>query len=248
MKHDAVGTAVGHRRVPHSHPGVKPVAVHANPSKQQHTSLHRRKSGQHVQLLSDTDSAMQASSSQGRTIPFTRTGSRHQPAAQSASTAVICGQFFPTDCLEQPSQAPQDSGDSESSQTSWRGPKGSTRQAHVSSSGIQAVSRSSGAAGQGGMAAAVNSPSTSASCQGPPGFANPSSDGRTVVVNGFRKGMAGPEARQKAMDMCMLYGQVSACWLRKGKSSCWFVIAQFAEVIAVAFCKGPVYMPDTFSV
>ena len=222
------------RRVPHSHPGVKPVPIQANPNQRQRTPSHHRRSMQNSQLASDADSAMQTLPKQGRTVPLKRSGSRHQPATQSASS--MTGQLLPSYSLEQPSQAPQDSGDSEATQSIWRGPWGSTRQPLVSSSGNPAANQPSGAVGADRGGAADSSPSTSATSTSHPaplGFANPTSDGRTVVVTGFRKGMAGPEAKQMALDMCAQFGGISACWLRKGKSSCWFVIVHFTEVIPV---------------
>jgi len=55
--------------------------------------------------------------------------------------------------------------------------------------------------------------------------------------------MAGPEAKQRAMDMCAQFGGVSACWLRKGKSSCWFVIVRFTEVIPFSLKSARLMRP-----
>jgi len=111
----------------------------------------------------------------------------------------------------------------------------------MSSLGNPAVNQPAGAVGADRGRAAVSSPSTSAtstSHPAPMGFANPTSDGRTVVVTGFRKGMAGPEAKQMALGLCAQFGGISACWLRKGKSSCWFVIVHFTEVIPVSLISA----------
>ncbi|KAL0031516.1 hypothetical protein WJX77_004620 [Trebouxia sp. C0004] len=236
------GTPPVPRRVPHSHPGVKPVPIQANPNPGQRTPSHRR-SMQNSQLASDADSAIQTSLKHGRTVPLKRSGLRHQPATQSASR--VTGQLLPTDSLEQPIQAPQDSGDFEASQSTQQGPWGSTRQPFMSSLGNPAANQPSGAVGPNRGGAADSSPSTSATSTSHPaplGFANPTSDGRTVVVTGFRKGMAGPEVKQRAMDMCAQCGGISACWLRKGKNSCWFVIVRFTESAAaqtaVDECSG----------
>ncbi|DBB10751.1 TPA: hypothetical protein ACH3X3_007239 [Trebouxia sp. C0006] len=237
------GAPTAPRRVPHSHPGVKPVPIQANPNQRQRTPSHHRRSMQNGQLASDADSAMQTLPKQGQTVPLQRSGSRHQRATQSASN--MTGQLLPSDSVEQPSQAPQDSGDSEATQSTQRGPQGSTWQPLMSSLGNPAVNQPAGAVGADRGRAAVSSPSTSAtstSHPAPMGFANPTSDGRTVVVTGFRKGMAGPEAKQMALGLCAQFGGISACWLRKGKSSCWFVIVHFTEAAAaqtaVDECSG----------
>ena len=227
------GAPTAPRRVPHSHPGVKPVPIQANPNQRQcqRTPSHHRRSMQNSQLASDADSAMQTLPKQGQTV--LRKSSK--PATQSASN--MTGRLLPSDSVEQPSQAPQDSGDSEATQSTQRGPQGSTWQLLMSLLGNPAVNQPAGAVGADRGRAAVSSPSTSAtsiSHPAPMGFANPTSDGRTVVVTGFRKGMAGPEAKQMALDLCAQFGGISACWLRKGKSSCWFVIVHFTEVIPVS--------------
>ena len=230
----ASGTPTVPRRVPHSHPGVKPIPIQANPNQCQRTPSHHRRSMQNSQLASDADSAMQTSSKQGRTVPLKCTTQTHQPATQSASS--MTGQLLPSDSLEQLSQAPQDLGNSEATQSTQRGPQGFTWQPLMSSLGNPAVNQPAGAVRADRGGAADSSPSTSANGTNHPaplGFANPTSDGRTVVVTGFRKGMAGPEAKQMALDMCAQFGGISACWLRKGKSSCWFVIVHFTEVIPV---------------
>lgn len=214
----AAGTLVMHRRVPHSHPGVKPITIQAIPNRCHCTPTHQQRLTTPGQPASDTDSAMQAPSNQGRTLPLTRSGT------------FVKGQPLQNDSREQPSQAPQDSGDSDPSRPPRRRPRGSTRQPNLSLSGA-AQSLSAGGHGAG------HSPSTSATSsayQGIPDGANPASDGRTVVVSGIRKGMPGPEARQGVMELCAQHGEVTACWLRKGKSSSWFGIAQFAEVILSA--------------
>lgn len=235
------GTPTVPRRIPHSHPGLKPVPLQANPNQRQRTPSHHRRSMQNSQLASDADSAKQTLPKQGRTAP--RSGSRHQPATQSASS--MTGQLPPSDSPEQPSQAPRDSGDSEATQSTQRGPQGSTWQPLMSLLGSPAVNQPAGAVGADRGGAADGSPSTSATSTSHPaplGFPNPTSDGRTVVVTGFRKGMAGPEAKQMALDMCAQFGGISACWLRKGKSSCWFVIIHFTEITtaqrAVDECSG----------
>lgn len=180
----------------------------------------------HAQAASDADSAMQASSSQGRTVALTRFRSKQQPAAQSSSDTA--GQ---ADLMEQPSQAPQDSTDSEPTQPIRRRHRGSAKQLCMSSLGSPAAAQHSGTAGQDQREATDRSTcATNMSHQAPPGFASPVSDGRTVVVTGFNKGMAGPEARQRAVDLCSQHGEIAACWLRKGKSSCWFIIVQYTEV------------------
>ncbi|DBB10750.1 TPA: hypothetical protein ACH3X3_007239 [Trebouxia sp. C0006] len=233
------GAPTAPRRVPHSHPGVKPVPIQANPNQRQRTPSHHRRSMQNGQLASDADSAMQTLPKQGQTVPLQRSGSRHQRATQSASN--MTGQLLPSDSVEQPSQAPQDSGDSEATQSTQRGPQGSTWQPLMSSLGNPAVNQPAGAVGADRGRAAVSSPSTSAtstSHPAPMGFANPTSDGRTVVVTGFRKGMAGPEAKQMALGLCAQFGGISACWLRKGKSSCWFVIVHFTEVVPVSLISA----------
>ncbi len=238
------GTPTVPRRVPHSHPGVKPVPIQANPNQRQRTPSHHRRSMQNSQLASDADSAMQTSSKPGRTVPLERYGLRHQPSTQPASS--VTGQLLPTDSLEQPSQAPQDSGDTEPTQSTQQGPRGSTRQPLMASLGNPAAYQPSGAVGADRGGVADSSPSTSATSTSHPaplGFANPTSDGRTVVVTGFRKGMAGPEAKQRAMDMCAQFGGVSACWLRKGKSSCWFVIVRFTEVIPFSLKSARLMRP-----
>ena len=236
------GTPTVPRRIPHSHPGLKPVPLQANPNQRQRTPSHHRRSMQNSQLASDADSAKQTLPKQGRTAP--RSGSRHQPATQSASS--MTGQLPPSDSPEQPSQAPQDSGDSEATQSTQRGPQGSTWQPLMSLLGSPAVNQPAGAVGADRGGAADGSPSTSATSTSHPaplGFPNPTSDGRTVVVTGFRKGMAGPEAKQMALDMCAQFGGISACWLRKGKSSCWFVIIHFTEVIPVLFKSACLMRP-----
>ena len=182
----------------------------------------------HAQAASDADSAMQASSTQGRTVALTRFRSKQPPAAHSSSNTA--GQ---ADLMEQPSQAPQDSTDSEPTQPIRRRHRGSAKQLCMSSLGNPAAALHSGAAGQDQCEAIGRSPSTcttNMSHQAPPGFASPASDGRTVVVTGFNKGLAGPEARQRAVDLCSQHGETTACWLRKGKSSCWFIIVQYTEV------------------
>ena len=254
-----------HRRVPHSHPGVKPVPPHPQsvPTRHQATPSHQRKSKTHAH--SDTDSAMQPGLRAGRTLAVTRPPPKRSatsrlssqsagqsttpPAALSvakseaqsgaesgqgkAQSALQSGSMFPesqAESLEQPSKAPQDSGDSDPSLPSSRAPKGS-RQPHTApvhqSSASQSATRTLVTFGHSRQ---QDGAGTSASPGYPPGFANPSSNGRTVVINGFRKGMAGPEARQQTLDLCAYFGEVSCCWLRKGKSSCWFTIVQFVEV------------------
>lgn len=144
--------------------------------------------------------------------------------------------------LEQPSKAPQDSGDSGPLQPLREGPRASRHpltapmgQPPASQSASQSATQPVVIMGQ---YRRHGSPSTSAYSGQPSGFANPSSDGRTVVVSGFRKGAAGPQARQQTLDMCGQFGDVSCCWLRKGKSSCWFTIVQFAEVSSrVLLCE-----------
>lgn len=173
-----------------------------------------------------------------------------RPAAQSdAQSAVQSGAYCEAQswsdlpeqqhqaaALEQPSKAPQDSGESDPLQPTRRAPRtfrhplsASLRQPSAS----QSAASQPAAAGQAfitGQGRRHGSPSTSAHSGQPPGFANPSSDGRTVVVSGFRKGSGGPQAKQQTLDMCAEFGEVSCCWLRKGKSSCWFTIVRFAEV------------------
>lgn len=136
--------------------------------------------------------------------------------------------------LEQPRKAPQDSGDSDPPQPLRKGPRASKHpltvpvgQPPASQSAFQSATPPVVIIGQ---RRRHGSPSTSSYSGQPSGFANPSSDGRTVVVSGFKKGAAGPQARQQTLDMCAQFGDVSCCWLRKGKSSCWFTIVQFAQV------------------
>lgn len=68
--------------------------------------------------------------------------------------------------------------------------------------------------------------------------ASPCSNGRSVVINGFKKGMPGFEAKERALAACKHFGAVSLTWLRKGKTGCWFVIAQFEKVsLAKSVCN-----------
>ena len=60
--------------------------------------------------------------------------------------------------------------------------------------------------------------------------ANPCSDGRSVVISGFKKGTPGFEAKERALAVCKPLGAVTASWVRKGRTGCWFVIIQFEEV------------------
>ena len=60
--------------------------------------------------------------------------------------------------------------------------------------------------------------------------ANPCSDGRSVVISGFKKGTPGFEAKERALVVCKPLGPVTASWVRKGRTGCWFVIIQFEEV------------------
>ena len=172
------------------------------------------------------ESEAQADAESGQDKPLSKAQSALQSGLQS-------GSMFPesqAESLEQPSQAPQDSGESDPPQAPSRASRGS-RQPHM-------VSLRQSSASQSATRQLVTSrhnrrqdgASTSASPEYPPGLANPNSNGRTVVVSGFKKGMAGPEARQQTLDLCAQFGEVSCCWLRKGKSSCWFTIVQFAEV------------------
>ena len=131
---------------------------------------------------------------------------------------------------EQLSQAPQDSGESDAPQhlqSATRFPPQSHKAAFRHLSPPSSALRHSVNSGR---QRRYGSPRTEAPAGCQFGSANPSSDGRTVVVNGFTKGVSGTEARQQALDACAPFGQVSYCWLRKGKSSCWFSIVQFAEV------------------
>ena len=264
-----VGTPASHRRVPHSHPGVKPIGMGPQlaPTQYQATSSHHCRS--HTSASSGTDQAMQAPSQPGRTIAITHTKNQSaaawptsystaqpteclaRPAAvqSEAQSGVQSGTQFEAQSwsdlpeqqrqaasLEQPSKAPQDSGDSDPPQPTRRAPRAFRQPPTMSSrrpSASQSAASQPAAAGQAFFTVQGRrhgSPSTSAYSGHPPVFANPSSDGRTVVVSGFRKGSAGPQAKQQTMDMCAEYGDVSCCWLRKGKSSCWFTILQFAEV------------------
>ena len=269
--HANAGTPALHRRVPHSHPGVKPIAIATQPqlapTQYRASPSHHHRS--HTSASSGTDQAMQTPSQPGRTTAMTHTKkqsaaawptshSAAQPTERSArpasaqceaqsdaqsgtqceaqSWADLPEQQHQAACPEQPSKAPQDSGDSDPPQPTRRAPR-AYRHPPTSSSRQTSASQSAAsqptAAGQAffsGQGRRHGSPSTSANSGQPPGFANPSSDGRTVVVSGFRKGSAGPQAKQQTLDMCALFGDVSCCWLRKGKSSCWFTIVQFAEV------------------
>lgn len=60
--------------------------------------------------------------------------------------------------------------------------------------------------------------------------ANPCSDGRSIVISGFKRGIAGFEAKERALAACKPFGAVGSSWVRKGRTGCWFVIAQFDEV------------------
>ena len=152
---------------------------------------------------------------------------------------------------EQPSQAPQDSDDLKPPEQQSRRRKGFSKQPMLSWTAQHSVGVGQQAAspmqGQGITASnGLSSLSSAAASRGAasdgrtaasPGFLGPASDGRTVVVSGLRKDLAGPEAKQKTVEFCKQYGEVSCCWLRKGKSSYWFAIVQFAEVShSVAHC------------
>ena len=263
------GTSALHRRVPHSHPGVKAIAVQPQlaPTQYQASPSHHRRS--HTSSSSGTGQAMQTASQAGRTTATTHTKNQSaaawptsystaQPTGRSTTSAAaqseaqsgmqpgtqfeaqswsnLPEQQRQAASLEQPSKAPQDSGDSDPPQLTRRAPRTLRQPPTVSSrqpSDSQSGASQPAAAGQAsvrGQGRRHGSPSTSAYSGHPPGFANPSSDGRTVVVSGFRKGSAGPQAKQLTLDLCAEFGDVSCCWLRKGKSSCWFSIVQFAEV------------------
>lgn len=252
------GTPAQHRRVPHSHPGVKPIAVQPQlaPTHNQATPHHRRSVSP---TSSDTRHAIQAPSQPGRApavapsksqgAAWVASSSRAQPAASSASHSAAeserrssvqfeaqswCDVPVQQDLaasLEQPSKAPQDSGDSDTHQGPLR--KGPRASRHAHTAPLRQLPASQSASQPVvivGQCRRHASPSTSAYPGQPPGFTNPTSDGRTVVVSGFRKGAAGPQARQQTLDVCAQFGDVSCCWLRKGKSSCWFTVVQFAEV------------------
>lgn len=62
------------------------------------------------------------------------------------------------------------------------------------------------------------------------GATNPCSNGRSVVISGFKKGMPGFEAKERALAACKPHGTVHDSWVRKGRTGCWFVVAQFDEV------------------
>ena len=264
-----VGTTLLHRRVPHSHPGVKPIAMQPQLAPTQYPVTSSHQCGSHTSASSGIDQATQ-SPQFGRNMAVTHT--KHQTAAAwstpysaasltermarpaAAQSEAQSGmqsseaqheaqswsdppeQQRQAASLEQPSKAPQDSGDSDPPQPTRRAPK-AFRHPHTASSRQPLASQSAAplpaATGQAfvtGQGRRHGSPSTSACSGPPPGFANSSSDGKTVVVSGFRKGSAGPQAKQQTLDMCEEFGDVSCCWLRKGKSSCWFTIVQFAEV------------------
>lgn len=263
------GTPALHRRVPHSHPGVKPIGMQPQlaPTRNRSSPSHHRRS--HTSASSGTDQAMQTLSRPGRTIAVTHTKNQSaaawpnshsaaQPTKRSArlassqyeaqsdvqsgmqceaqSWADLPEQQHQAAALEQPSKAPQDSGDSDPPQPTRRAPRAFRHPPSSTSrqpSASQSAASQPTAAGQAfltGQGRRHGSPSTSVNSGQPPGYTNPSSDGRTVVVSGFRKGSAGPQAKQQTLDMCAQFGDVSCCWLRKGKSSCWFTIVQFAEV------------------
>ncbi|KAL3152433.1 hypothetical protein ABBQ32_001483 [Trebouxia sp. C0010 RCD-2024] len=276
----SAGTPALHRRVPHSHPGVKPIALQPQlaPTHHQATAHHCQSHtpasaptqqpssslpGRAPAVAPSKSAGCQASSSAAQAEAASATWSTAQSEASSASRSAaqaeassagdsaaqsekqasmqFGGQSWSDDpelqgrvaSLEQPSKAPQDSGDSDQPQPLHKGPRASRHPltAHVgqppaSQSTFQSATQPVVIMGQYRW---HGSPSTSAYSGQPPGFANPSSDGRTVVVSGFRKGSAGPQARQQTLDMCGQFGDVSCCWLRKGKSSCWFTVVQFAE-------------------
>lgn len=269
----SAGTPGVHRRVPHSHPGLKPIALPPQlaPTQDQATSSHHRRphtpaaAGVAMQSMQ----SMQTSPQPGRTIAVTRpkhhsaaSGAPSSSSAQTAQHSVsqraaqaeaqstaqsdaqceaqswsgLPEQQHQAASLELPSRAPQDSGDSgDPPQPTLRAPRAfrhpptaSLRQPPPS----LPVASQSAAAGQvviTGHGRMHGSPGRSAYCGQPPGFASPSSDGRTVVVSGFGKGSSGPQAKQQTLDMCAEFGDVSCCWLRKGRSS-WFSIVQFADV------------------
>ena len=277
----SAGTPPLCRRVPHSHPGLKPIALPPQlaPTQSQSTSSHHRRS--YTPAATGTDSAtpsMQAPPQPGRTIAVTRP--KHQSAAagpdssspaqrtehsvtwaaaqaeaqsaahaealqSSAESGAQCEAQSWSDLpeqqrqavsQEQPSQAPQDSGDSDPPQPPRRAPRAFRHPPTASGRQPPAplpVASQSAAAGQvviTGQGRQQDSPGRSAYYGQHPGFANPSSDGRTVVVSGFRKGSSGPQAKQQTLDMCAEFGDVSCCWLRKGRSCCWFSIVQFTDV------------------
>ena len=88
---------------------------------------------------------------------------------------------------------------------------------------------------------AGNHPGSSAS------FMSPASDGKTVVVNGFRRGLTGPGTKQQVTDICQQHGDISCCWLRKGKSGFWFAIVQFAEVRHPHFVQASIITSANFA-
>ena len=228
------GTPALHRRVPHSHPGVKPIA------------MHPQLSPIAVTRSIVQDAAWPSSNSPAQLAEHSATSSTAQSEAHSTlqsgpQSKVQSWYDLPEHqrqaaSFEQPSKAPQDSGDSDPPLPIRRAPRASRHPPTAplrQPSASQSPASQAAAAGQlviMGQSRRHESPSKSVCSRYPPGSANPSSDGRTVVVSGFRKGSAGPQAKQQTLDMCAQFGDVSCCWLRKGRSSCWFSIVQFAEV------------------
>ena len=168
------------------------------------------------------------------------------PSASGEGRVVLAARLAPTDgavaCAaagsymepagmsspEQPSQAPQDSDDSRPHEQLPRSRKGSCRQPSSFSAGQQAASALQG---QGTTAAVISGSISFNSVVASPRVSGPASDGRTVVLNGLKMDTAGAGAKQQATEFCRQFGDVNCCWLRKGKSSYWFAIVQFAEVL-----------------
>ena len=194
------------------------------------------------QAVCNANPDMHASSSQGSTVPlkFPDPGAASLTPTGPKRHSLGCDSGVPfcqADSPEEPSQAPQDSGESEFPHPNWRGPRAS-RPPFTSLLGTPRA-----AARQGNAGAAGNMSSTAAGSLAQhvaSGCLYPVSDGRTVVVSGFRKGIAGPEAQQQATEMCLQHGHVKAFWFRRGRGSC-YVIAQFAEVISVSCRHNSVF-------